>query len=569
IEENRNLNKTSLLYGNVKAEMEVVKGLNAGINLFKQRNSTDNSVYNASTTQAGRQAGGYAYRGNQLWNKDLFEFTLDYSAIVGQHDFKLLGGYSYEYNTYESVRASNRSFIADMFEYNNLAAGENLFSTDVNSYKNMSKLISVFGRLNYIFQGKYILTATLRQDGSSKFGANHKWGTFPSISGAWRVSDESFLKDMGLFDELKVRVGYGIVGNQDGIGPYTSIALYGLGDEYFDNGKWRNTYKYSQNDNPDLRWEQTASFNPGIDFSFLKYRLSGSVDYYVKKTSDLLYVYNVPVPPYLYPTMLANVGDISNKGIEVILNGKIIRNADFSWTTTLNFAHNKNMIERLSDDIFQTDNIKTGFIDLRGSGYLTSHIVEEGQEVGTFYNLRCLGLDENGKFIIEDTNNDGTINNLDYTYIGNAMPRFTYGILNTFSYRNIDFSFFIRGLYGNDVLNTPRVQYSNPKWLPGGNVLQEVLTNGITDDPLFSSYFIEDGSFLRMDNMNLAYNFGTLNRIGIKDLRLYVNVQNLFIITKFTGPDPEVRMSGLNPGELDKYFIPKPRTFSVGIDVKF
>ena len=181
IEENRNLNKTSLLYGNVKAEMEVVKGLNAGINLFKQRNSTDNSFYNASTTQAGRQAGGYAYRGNQLWNKDLFEFTLDYSAIVGQHDFKLLGGYSYEYNTYESVRASNRSFIADMFEYNNLAAGENLFSTDVNSYKNMSKLISVFGRLNYIFQGKYILTATLRQDGSSKFGANHKWGTFPSV----------------------------------------------------------------------------------------------------------------------------------------------------------------------------------------------------------------------------------------------------------------------------------------------------------------------------------------------------------------------------------------------------
>ncbi|MFH0757939.1 MAG: TonB-dependent receptor [Bacteroidota bacterium] len=569
IEENSNLNQTSLLFGNVKAELEIVKGLKAGVNLFKQRSASDQSIYNSSITQAGRQDQGYAYRGNQLWNKELLELTLGYAADFGIHNLNILGGYSYEDNDYQSVRSSNRTFISDMFEYNNLAAGENLFPADVGSYKSMNRLISFFGRLNYTIAGKYIVTATIRQDGSSKFGDNHKWGTFPSISGAWRISDEEFMSNASFINDLKIRIGYGIVGNQDGIGSYNSLALYGRGDEYFENGVWRNTYKYSQNHNPDLKWEETASFNPGIDFALFNSRLYGSIDYYDKKTTDLLYVYNVPVPPNLYPTMLANVGDMSNKGIEIILNGDIVRSGDFKWSATVNFAHNKNVIERLSDDIYQTDNIKTGGISLRGSGYLTSHIIEEGQEVGTFYNLRSSGLDENGKFLIDDLNEDGMINNLDYTYIGHAMPRFTYGILNTFTYKKFDLSIFMRGLYGNDVLDSPRVQYSNPKWLPGGNVLAEVLTNGITDDPLFSSYFIYDGSFLRMENMSLSYDIGALNKIGIGSLRIFATAQNLFIITKFEGIDPEVRMSGLDPGKLEHYFVPKPKTFTIGLDVRF
>ena len=267
--------------------------------------------------------------------------------------------------------------------------------------------------------------------------------------------------------------------------------------------------------------------------------------------------------------MLANVGDMSNKGIEIVLNGNIVQSGDFKWSATVNFAHNKNVIERLSDDIYQTDNIKTGGISLRGSGYLTSHIIEEGQEVGTFYNLRCSGLDEDGKFLIDDLNEDGKINNLDYTYIGHALPRFTYGILNTFTYKKFDLSIFMRGLYGNDVLDNPRIQYGNSNWLPGGNVLAEVLTNGITDDPLFSSYFIYDGSFLRMDNMSLSYDIGALNKIGIGSLRIFATAQNLFIITKFEGIDPEVRMSGLDPGKLEHYYIPRPKTFTIGLDVRF
>jgi TonB-linked SusC/RagA family outer membrane protein len=566
---NSNHHKTSQLYVNVKVDLEIFKGFKAGINLFKQRKSEDVSVYNASTTVAGRQDHGYAERENMLWDKNLLETTLEYARRFGKHDFNILGGYSYEDNVYQQESAANRGFISDIFTYNNLSLGENLYPTDVNSDKNSSRLISFFGRVNYSFSNKYILTATLRQDGSSKFGENHKWGLFPSASVAWRISDESFMQDLNTISDLKIRVGYGIVGNQDGIDPYKSLALYDRGSEYYDNGKWHNTFLYSQNDNPNLKWEQTATFNPGIDFGLFDNRLTGSLDYYIKKTSDLLYVYNVPVPPHLYSTMLANVGDMENKGYEVVINGRIMSRNNFRWSASVNFAHNKNVITRLSDENFQTDNIKTGNVSLRGSGYLTSSIIEEGQEVGTFYNLNCLGIDDNGKFIIEDIHKDGQINNDDYTYIGHAMPKLTYGILNSFSYKRIDFTFFFRGLYGNDVLNTPRIQYSNVKWLPGGNVLQEATTNGITDDPLFSSYYIENGSFLRLENVNLSYNFDFLSKLGVNKFRVFVSGQNLFLLTKFKGLDPEVNMDGLSPGVMDIYYVPKSRTLSAGLEISF
>jgi iron complex outermembrane receptor protein len=566
---NSNLHKTSQLYTNAKVDLEIFKGFTAGINLFKQRKAEDVSIYNASTTVGGRQDQGFAHRENMLWDKNLLETTLEYVMTVKKHDFKILGGYSYEDNTYQQEGASNRGFISDIFEYNNLALGENLFPTDVNSYKSSSRLISFFGRVNYSFAEKYILTATLREDGSSKFGENHKWGYFPSFSGAWRISDEAFMKNIKSVSDLKIRVGYGVVGNQDGIDPYKSLALYNRGSEYFDNGKWHNTFLYSQNDNPNLKWEQTATFNPGVDFGFFDNRITGSIDYYIKKTSDLLYVYNVPVPPHLYSTMLANVGDMENKGYEVVINGEIMKKKDFRWTASVNFAHNKNMITRLSDENFQTDNIKTGGVSLRGSGYLTSSIIQEGQEVGTFYNLKCNGIDENGKFIIEDVNKDGQINNDDYTYIGHAMPKLTYGILNTFNFKKFDFTFFLRGMYGNDVLNTPRIQYANEKWLPGGNVLQEAVTNGIKDDPLFSSYYIENGSFLRLESANLAYNFDLHNTLGINKFKLYISGQNLFLITKFNGLDPEVNMNGLSPGVMDIFYVPKSRTLSAGLEISF
>ncbi|NJK94178.1 MAG: hypothetical protein HC905_03905 [Bacteroidales bacterium] len=227
------------------------------------------------------------------------------------------------------------------------------------------------------------------------------------------------------------------------------------------------------------------------------------------------------------------------------------------------------MITKLSNDLYSTQRIFTGLVNLRGSGYLTSSVIEEGQEVGTFYNLKYKRIDENGKFEIEDINKDGTINNDDYTYIGHALPRFTYGIQNTLSYKKIDLTFFLRGIYGNDVLNSPRIQYSNSKWLPGGNVLAEALTNGVKQDPLFSSYYIEKGSFLRLDNASLAYNFEFKNLWGINKFRVYLSGQNLFCITKFKGLDPEVNMSGLSPGVMETFYVPKSRTVSFGLEINF
>lgn len=569
IEENRNDNKSGQLYGNGNAKLKLFEGVVVGANFLKQRSTQDASRFNAVTTQAGRTDRGFAYRDNQVWDKNLLELTTELEKEWHSHKVRLLGGYSYEENYYQSVSASNRGFISDIFGYNNLTAGERLLPTDVNSYKELSKLISFFGRLNYSLESKYSLTASLRRDGSSKFGKNNKWGIFPSVSAAWIISDESFVSNLDFISDMKLRVGYGVVGNQEGIGPYRSIALYGRGDEYFDNGQWRNTYRYIQNDNPDLKWEETSTINAGIDFGLLNGRISGSLDYYVKKTKDLLYIYNVPVPPNLFPTTLANVGDISNKGIEISLSTENIKTKDFQWSSSVNFARNKNVITRLSNDIYQTASIKTGAINLRGSGNLTSHIVEEGQEVGTFFGWKSLGLNDQGQYVFEDQNKDNDINSLDYTYIGRAMPRFTYGISNTLIYKRVNLSIFFRGVYGNDVLNNPRLQYANVKWLPGSNVLREALTNGIRNDPKFSSYYIEKGSFLRLDNASLSYDINTRNTLGIRLARIHVTGQNLFIITRFQGLDPEVNMNGLSPGVLESFFVPKARALSFGIDLNF
>lgn len=568
-QENVNLTKTSQLYGNGNFRARLFNGFTAGVNLFKQRTTQDGSQYNAITTQAGRTDHGYALRQNTVLDKNLMELTGEYDKEFGLHHLKLLGGYSFEENYAQYMKAANRGFISDQFGADNLSAGENLFSGDVGSTKQMNKLISFFGRLNYSYNGKYAASATLRRDGSSKFGRNNKWGLFPSASAAWTISEEAFLKGNPVVNELKLRVGYGVVGNQEGIDPYKSIALYGRGDEYYDNGRWRNTYGYVQNDNPNLKWEQTSTVNAGIDFAIFGSRISGSLDYYIKKTSDLLYVYNVPVPPNLFPTTLANVGDMTNTGLELAINTENIRTKDFRWTSSVNFATNKNVVNRLSNDLYQTESIKTGVISLRGAGNLTSHIIQEGQEVGTFYGWKSDGLDKNGKFIIEDINHDGEINSLDYTYIGHAMPRFTYGIFNSFSYKRVSLSLFFRGVSGNDVMNNPRLQYANKKWMPGSNVMKDALTNGINDDPKFSSYYIEKGSFLRLDNASLSYNLIERPWKGISKMRLYFTGQNLFVITKFKGLDPEVNMGGLAPGVLETTFVPKARTYSFGVDINF
>lgn len=566
---NKHLHKNNLLNANIRMDYEIFSNFITSLSLFKQRQMDDYGLYNNSTTQAGRSDLGYARRETSASDKDLLEFTLNYKKQLEKHNFTLLGGYSYEYNHYQFAGAQNRQFVTDIFSYNNLGAGENLKTGDVWSGANMSKLISFFGRINYNFSDKYIFTAILRQDGSSKFGKNNKWGTFPSVSAAWRISSEPFMKGIDFISDLKLRASYGVTGNQDGIEPYKSLALYGKSDnKYYDNGQYYTAYQYSQNPNPNLKWEQTAMTNLGIDFDLFKGKINGSVEYYDKETSNLLYTYDVPVPPYLYGQILANVGSMSNKGFEMVLSSDIIRLNNFQWNLTVNFAHNENKITKLSNEEFSTSSIYVGDAFIRGGSYTTTHIVEEGKPVGTFYGWKCLGLDSNGKYIMQqkDPNN---LTDEDRTYIGYAQPKFTYGISSMMSYGNFEFNFFLRGVYGNDVLNYSRMSYATTQWLPGANVLKEALTNGLNDNPKYCSYYIEKGSFLRMDNASLAYNLNTRNFWGIQKCKIYLTTQNLFVITNYKGLDPEVDMSGLTPGVEGREYYPKSRIFSLGVTVDF
>lgn len=376
--------KSGQIYVNGKANLKLFEGLTAGVNFYKERNSYDASNYTDSRTRDGRASNGTASREFSTSDKDLIETTVNYNKKAGSHSFDVLGGYSWESNYYQRAFARNRYFVTNIFGPHNLGAGEQLRPEDVSSYADMNKLISFFGRINYSLADRYILSATVRRDGSSKFGANNKWGTFPSVSAAWRIIDESFMLGAKNFmDELKLRVGYGVSGNQSGLSPYQSMQLFGSSGLYWDNGAWHTAYAVSQNANPNLKWETTSMFNVGVDFSFLNARLSGTIEYYDKLTKDLLYSYPVPVPPYMYSSMVANVGSMMNRGVELMLTGDVIRKKDFRWTLSFNAAHNHNEIVSLSNEEFTTSEIKTGNAWVRGGSSNTTHIIKEGYQVAS------------------------------------------------------------------------------------------------------------------------------------------------------------------------------------------
>jgi len=569
-EYNSNEYEENMFFLNAKAEYKIFKNLTAGVNIYNDRGTLDHSLYYNSNTERGRNLQGFAKRQFSSHKKKLLETTINYTGKVGNHNYSFLGGYSYEDNFSKGANAQNRLFVTNLFNYNNLEAGENLKTGDVSSWASRNKLVSFFGRLNYSYKDRYILSGTLRRDGSSKFGENHKWGTFPSISAAWRLVDEPFMETFSNFlDELKIRVGYGVLGNQEGISPYQSMELYGSSGTYYDNGSWHSAYSLSQNANPNLKWEQTSIFNIGVDYSVLEGRINGTIEYYDKRTNDLLYNYQVPVPPYLYPSMLANVGSMKNAGIEFMINGDIIRKSNLRWNVSLNLAHNENKITSLSDNDFTTSAIKTGNVFIRGGANNTTHIVEEGRSVGTFYGWRCKGIDENGLYMLDDMV-DGVagLTDDDRTYIGNAQPKLTYGFNSSITYKNFDFSFFLRGVYGNDVLNFSKMAFGTTMWLPGANVLHDAITDGVKDNAKYNSYYIEKASFLRMENINLAYSINP-HLYGINLVKFYVTAHNLFTLTKYTGVDPEVNMSGLDPGVEGRDYYPKSRTIIFGINLSF
>lgn len=554
--------KRHRLLGYFKADLELIEGLKASANFSYELNSHKGNLYKPTyAVLEGSTDQGFGQKTLGEYENKQFESYITYNNTHKKHRFNVMAGYSYLQNTYEGFGALRRGFSTDMFEYNNLGAGFDYQAGDVYSYKGESKLVSFFTRGNFTFTDKYMLTGTVRWDGSSRFGTKNKWGVFPSVSIAWRISDEDFMEfSSDWLNKLKFRIGYGVTGNQDGIGEYKSLSIMGAGGaSYYDavNDIWNIAYAPVQNPNPDLKWESTAQFNLGLDFSLFN-KLNGTIEVYNKMTSDLLYTYSVPQPPYLVGTMLANVGDLSNKGIELTLNSNIINTENINLSTDLVLASNQQKIEKLSNEQFQTDEIFSGSLHgLPGMSNQFSQIIKEGYPVGTFWGFEALGKDEDGKYILSEEKKN----------LGNVQPKLTLGFGMNLKYKSFDASFFASGMFGQKVLNATAMSLWDPNRLPAQNVPDDFIESGITSDPTYSSYWVEDASFLRLQTLTLGYNFD-LKKIGITKARFYVTGENLFVITGYTGVDPEVSTSGLSSPGIDKFnFYPKPTTISIGVNI--
>lgn len=441
--------------------------------------------------------------------------------------------------------------------------------------------ISFYGRVNYSFDSRYMLQATIRRDGSSVFGKNNRWGTFPSVSAAWNITEEKFMQNQHIFDNLKLRAGYGISGNAMGFDVYSSYNTYGASGTFVYDGKTYRTYGATKNANPDLKWESTGMLNIGLDFAFLKGRLNGTVEVYHKKTKDLIWSYPVSTTQYIYGWMDANVGEMTNKGIEFTLNAVPVRAKNFMWSTTLNLSHNKNTVDKMQNETFHTTNLTQGDPMVAGvSADGWTQRIMEGEPIGTFYTYQYAGtvngrseyyvLDENGNRTGETTNNPSL---KDRSITGCAQPKLNAGWNNTLTYKNWSLNAFITGVFGNDVYNSPRAHYTAAQMFSDGkNVLKEFLSNPVGDasSSLPSDRYIEKGSYVRLQTLSLSYTFRNCFNDWIQDLTLYGTANNLFTITSYKGLDPEVNMGGIDPGidyRWSRY--PHTRTFMVGVKINF
>lgn len=562
-----------------KLEANITDELKATGNVSYEYNSLQKRFYLPTyAVMEGMAEKGRANRDLADYKNLQIETYLNYDKEFNQkHRLGLMGGYSYLRNVYEGFGAVRRGFDTDAFLYNNLAAGADYRAGDVYSYKGESALASFFGRVNYNFMSRYMLTATIRRDGSSRFGKNHEWGWFPSASAAWRISDESFMEGTSSWlDNMKLRFGYGVTGNQDGISDYKSLSLLGAdGASYYDpeTGTWKKSYTPIQNYNPDLKWESTEQYNLGLDFGLFN-RINGTIELYYKKTKDLLWTYPVPQPPYLVGTMLANVGDLTNKGVELTLGANIMRTQDFSWDANLTLAYNKQEITKLSNEVFQDSGLKSGSLHgLRGLSGVYAQIIKEGYPVGAFYGPKCLGLDEDGKYVLNTDAEGNPINE----YLGSAQPKWNMGFSMSATYKDFDLNIAGYGMFGQKVLNATYMSMYDPTRLPSQNVPDDFISSGIKSDPVFSDYWVEKGDFFRLQSVTLGYTIKYFKKWGMNKVRIYVTGENLFNITGYSGVDPEVSTELVDPDTkeigspgIDRYNIyPRPRTVSFGLNIAF
>ncbi len=559
--------KTTDILLSLRAKLKITNNLLWDNFITTQKSDWEDSSYKTKYYPTILGINGEAEIANGRNSNSQFESVFSYSLTTGKHNLQAIAGYSYQEYEMNSSYMGNSNFDTDLFLYNNIAAGSFFREGKggLGSYKESSTLIAFFNRVMYNYDGKYLASASLRNEGSSKFGTDNKWGLFPSLSLGWGLSEEEFLKNVGWINSLKLRVGYGVTGNQD-FSPYRSqLLLERVGSLYY-NQQWINSYGPGQNPNPDLKWETKNELNIGLDFSVLNKRLNGSIEYYVRKTEDLLWEFQVSVPPYLYPTLFTNVGTISNRGIELTLNSTLIKNDNFQWNSNLTASHNKNYLDKISNSEFTQTSYETAFVG--GTVGVWTQRIQEGEELGTFYGPVWLGV-KDGYDVFKNQNPIGEVDKSKWENLGSANPDAIIGWSNDFTYKNWNLGFALRAGIGGKVLNTYRLNYESWNNIGLRNIVHTQLENPeFIGNITYSSKYLEDASFLKLDNITLNYNFNIKSKY-ISGLNAFGAAQNVFWITKYKGIDPEVNQGGLAPGIDGLSYYPRTTSLSVGLKVIF
>ncbi|MGN0212426.1 MAG: SusC/RagA family TonB-linked outer membrane protein [Muribaculaceae bacterium] len=534
----------------------------------------------STSTQAinnGRD--GEASRDYSKERSQSLEWIANYKTNFGKHFLKVMAGYSYQYSKYSGLSASNKDFSNDGLGFNNLGTGEfakEEGEVNMGSYMNDSKLIAFFGRVSYDYQGKYMFTASLRHEGSSKFGANNKWGNFPAVSAGWRISEESFMSGTkSWLSDLKIRGDFGVTGNQN-FGSYNSLStMTGFG-YYTYNGKYFQVWGPAKNVNPDLKWEKGKNWNVGLDFALLNNRIYGSLNYFSRRQQDLLGTYKVSVPPFLHDETFVNVGTMKNTGFEFDITWDAVKTKDFEYSLGIVGSTMDNKFIDFSNSQY----VGQDYYNVCGTEdpypYYNLQRIEKGERIGNFYMWKFAGVDKNGEWLIYDRDGDiikaAQASDDDRQVVGNGLPKFTGSMTHNFRYKNVDLTLFFRGAFGYDIFNIHDFYYGTQNFT--GNVLKKAFEKNApisaSANPVVCDYFLESGDYLKLDMITLGYTLNT-NWKYLSKIRVYGTAKNVFTITKYSGVDPATfQLNGLNPGATgSRSYYPSTRQFIFGVQLDF
>ena len=591
IEQTTNDAKNQVIMGSVRATLNIIEGLKFSTFYSIQNNHDWNGKYQKSTLRSVEGKGGVANQSYGAYTQQVVENTLHYIDQWGDHAFQAMLGQSYQTGLSHGFNAYNSAFPLDDLLYNNLGMGEGKKEgadtyANMGSYKYKDKLASFFARIMWNYDQRYFLNASVRFEGSSKFGPKAdpllgQWGVFPSISGSWNIKGEDFMADVEQLNELKIRLGYGVTGNMPGDHYLYLMRVAPGGDYLFSNGEFIQPWGPASNVNESLRWEEKHEYNLGVDFAAFKSRFSGSLDAYFRNTTDLLWEYDVPMPPYPFGKMWDNYGQIHNYGVELLLNGVLIENKNLKWDLGFNASWNRNMVVRITGEKYGQEGVET-YMNVGGVGGdgltgVNTMRLAEGQPIGNYYGFRAAGLDEKGTMWYYKK--DGSLTKApkedDKDYIGNAQPLVNFGLNTSLRYKWLDFSLNFRGQIGGLYFNETRFFYEQTRGVENCLLSAWNANNG-TGAPYFtrvmSDYYLEDATYLKLNDFTIGYTPTLPEEFSkwVSYIRVYFTAQNVFTLTGYSGHDPSsVNLSGLTPGFDGRSYYPTQRTFNLGLQLRF